>query len=178
MCLSPFSNLRSSIITWHTPLLLLSLCVISFGSLCAGRRRPFRPSEYNLNVMTVTRSDAHPDTTACELVKKIHRRRMPEQAIIPIDGKAYNYQKGIAPIVQNAEHIYLMSRGYAKRTHIDGPDKDDHFIRRGGCIIHTHDRIAQHAVPLNEKSVAITFDYQDGHINFGQKRDISCLKFD
>ena len=126
--------------------------------------------------MTITTCNQKPDTSECELVKKIYKRRMPQKAVIDIEGASYQYEAGISCSAKNAQYIYLMSRGYAKRKRISGSHKDDHFIRKGGCVIHTRDRIAQHVAPLDTKSVAITFDYQDGYVNFGQKRDISCLK--
>jgi len=127
--------------------------------------------------MTVSSTDKKANTTEKELVKNIYNRRTPSQAVIDIDGSHYLYQTGVAPLVKNAKHVYLMSRGYAKRKKIAGPEKDDHFIRKGGCVIHTRDRIAQNVVHLNENNVAVTFDYKDEYVNFGQKRDISCLSY-
>ncbi len=152
------------------------LLLLPFSNALQAGRFPFRPTIKNLNVMTITTSDQKPDTNECELVKKIYKRRMPQKAVIDIEGASYQYEAGISCSVKNAEYIYLMSRGYAKRKRINGPHKDDHFIRKGGCVIYARDRIAQHVVPLDTKSVAVTFDYQDGYVNFGQKRDISCLK--
>ncbi len=161
--------------TYFRPIFILLIFSLS-NALQAGRF-PFRPTIKNLNAMTITACDQKPDTNECELVKKIYKRRMPQKAVIDIEGASYQYEAGISYAVKNAEYIYLMSRGYAKRKRINGPHKDDHYIRKGGCVIHTRDRIAQHVVPLDTKSVAVAFDYQDGYVNFGQKRDISCLKW-
>lgn len=140
-------------------------------------RVPFRPNVNTLNVMTISPTDRKATTTEKELVKTIYNRRAASSAVIDIDGSSYLYQVGVAPIVKNAKHVYLMSRGYAKRKKITGPDKDDHFIRCGGCVIHTRDRIAQNVVHLDNSSIAVTFDYKDDYVNFGQKRDISCLSY-
>lgn len=154
---------------------IFALCC-SFGPIQAGRV-PFRPSVNALNVMTISQSNRKPTMTEQDLVQKIYRNRMPSQVVIDIEGTPYLYQKGITPTTQKADYIYLMSRGYARRKKIAGPNKDDHFIQKGGCVIHARDRIAQNVVPLNQKSVAITFDYKDDYVNFGQKRDISCLSY-
>jgi len=164
-------NIRASLFK----LLIFTSALCGSISPAHASRTPFRPNETTLNVMTVSRVHQKPTMTERDLVQRIYRNRMPLQAIIDIEGTPYLYQKGIASCAQNAEYIYLMSRGYARRKKIAGPHKDDHFIQKGGCVIHTRDRIAQNVVPLSEKSVAITFDYKDDYPNFGQKRDISCL---
>ncbi len=152
------------------------IVIIAPGALLA-RTPTFRPNTKNLNIMTVSHSTQSPEMSECELVKKIYRRRIPKKAVIAIEGRNYCYRAGLDSSIKNAPHIYLLSRGYAKRKRITGPGKDEHFIRSGGCVIHTRDRIAQNVVHLSDTTVAVTFDYKDGYVNFGQKRDLSCLRY-
>lgn len=161
---------------------LLSSSLFVIALLCAqlpllAARNTFIPSMQALNVMTVSATDRVATTTEKELVKSIYNRNSACPAVISINGASYLYQTGVAPAVKEAKYIYLMSRGYAKRKKIAGPEKDDHFISKGGCVIHTRDRIEQNVVHLSSHAVAVTFDFKDEYVNFGQKRDISCLSY-
>jgi len=157
-------------------IIVFFLSILSSSALFA-RKPTFRPNAKNLNVMTVMPTHDAPEISECDLVKKIYNRQMPKKAVIGIEGKNYCYQAGLHSCIKKANCIYLMSRGYAKRKRITGPDKDNHFIRSGGCVIHTRDRIAQNIVHLSDDAIAVTFDYKDGYVNFGQKRDIACLRY-
>lgn len=159
------------------PTFTLAITLLGTCTPAQAARNTFRPTVQALNIMTISPTDKKASTTENALVKSIYNRTPQLPSIIDIEGNSYLYQTGIAPIVKHAKHIYLMSRGYAKRKKIAGPNKDDHFIRKGGCVIHTRDRIAQNVVHLNKDAVAVTFDYKDEYVNFGQKRDISCLSY-
>ncbi len=159
------------------PTFTLAIALLGAYAPAQAARNAFRPTIQALNIMTISPTDKKASTTEKALVRSIYKRTPQLPSIIDIEGNSYVYQTGIAPIVKQAKYIYLMSRGYAKRKKIAGPDKDDHFIRKGGCVIHTRDRIAQNVVHLNKNAVAVTFDYKDEYVNFGQKRDISCLSY-
>ena len=158
------------------PILLLTIG-LWHSPTQAVARGVFKPSLKNLRVMTVTKTDRPAQMDECQLAQKVFNRRMPKKAVIGIENSSYLFTKGVTKQVKKAHSIYLMSRGYARKRSITGSGKDDHFTYRGGCIIHTRDRIAQGIVHLHSNAVAVTFDYQDRYINFGQKRDISCLSF-
>jgi len=160
------------------------LGVISIVGLFHWFRKPekFRPSVDNLNTVTVRQghiaTDRTPTMAVAELVKQIHRGKMPERACVPLPGSDECAERGF--VVEKGLHtnaddntIVIFSRGYANGNR---PGKNDNFIQRGACATAAYRQSRDYI--LNDTAPTVLFDYPDRRraFSFGQKSDTDCLR--
>jgi len=143
-------------------------------------RRPekFVPTVDNLNTITVRQGAIvdEPTLEIAQLVKQIHRGKMPARVSVPLheadDTRSISIQKGLQLAPEDTE-VVLYSRGYANATR---PGKNDNFIQRGGCAMAAYRQSRDHI--LNSAAPCVVFDYPDRRrvFSFGQKSETDCLR--